>query len=532
MTMDDRPNRPGTRRALVPQTKGRALDDPSRVQVQLGRLSASRRSIRLGGRAAAVAAILCLTTVVLLYARLLAGPVSFSFLVPTLQNQLNSQLQGYSFHASDAFLRLSSGWRLEFRLADVRLLDESNQEIAKAPFASIGISERSLLKFSLAASRISLLGPKLLVFNSPGKGLTLTAPPVSSEASEPAGPSGWESGEPLGEAPYADLAAKERMRDAAGSVQNAQPMAERFNPAPLLSRLFTALKARGGASSALERIGVKNAQIFFASEKGVSTWRIDDFHIDLEEGGSESALRGELTLGEEGSAWRASFRAVNQPARRLYSLTASISDIVPRTIWQSFPIFDALKLADIPVSGEARFDISHEGILVGGEGEIKLGSGKFFSAHDPRPAEIDGGLLKVSYDKASRTLSIKPLELRWDDSLLTLSGTVAYLNDAGTNQPVLLAELDGTGTTLGAPQFGVPSFPLDTFKISASYQGATDTVTLKEFTVAAGGGSIAVNGQASEVTSGGPIKLNGVLSPMQLVPLKAFWPAFHLKWHP
>ena len=239
-------------------------------------------------------------------------------------------------------------------------------------------ASRSLLKFSLAASRISLLGPKLLVFNSPGKGLTLTAPPVSSEASEPAGPSAWESGEPLGEAPYADLAAKERMRDAAGSVQNAQPMAERFNPAPLLSRLFTALKARGGASSALERIGVKNAQIYFASEKGVSTWRIDDFHIDLEEGGSESALRGELTLGEEGSAWRASFRAVNQPASGLYSLTASISDIVPRTIWQSFPIFDALKLADLPVSGEARFDISHEGMLVGGEGEIKLGSGKFF----------------------------------------------------------------------------------------------------------------------------------------------------------
>ena len=135
-------------------------------------------------------------------------------------------------------------------------------------------------------------------------------------------------------------------------------MVERFNPAPLLSRLFSALKARGGASSALERIGVKNAQIYFASEKGVSSWRIDDFHIDLDEGGSESALRGELTLGEEDSAWGASFRAVNQPSSGLYSLTASINDIVPRTIWQSFPIFDALKLADMPVSGEARFDIS------------------------------------------------------------------------------------------------------------------------------------------------------------------------------
>ncbi len=208
--MDERPIRPGTRRELVPQNHGRALDNPSRVQVQLSRLSeggklladaipapirsASRHSIRFGGRAAAGAAIVVLAATAFFYARLLVGPISLSFIVPSLQNQLNAQLQGYSFHARDAILRLSSGWGLEFRLADVRLSDESNQEIAKAPFASIGVSERSLLKFSLAASRISLLGPKLLVFNSPDKGLTLTAPLVSNETSTPAGAPDDESG--------------------------------------------------------------------------------------------------------------------------------------------------------------------------------------------------------------------------------------------------------------------------------------------------------------------------------------------------
>ncbi len=303
-------------------------------------------------------------------------------------------------------------------------------------------------------------------------------------------------------------------------------MAERFNPAPLLSRLFAALKLRGQASSALEQIGVKNALVYFASEKGVSTWQIPDFHIDLDEEGSESALRGELTLGQEESPWRASFRAVNRPGSGRYSVTASIHDIVPRTIWRSFPALDGLKLADLPVSGEARFDIGHEGTVLGGEGEIKLGSGQFFAPFDPHPAIIDSGLLKVSYDKTSKTLSIKPFELRWDDSLLTLSGTVAYLNDAGTNQPVLLADLDGAGTVLGAPQFGVPPIPLDKFKISASYQGATDTVTVKEFTLAGGGGAIALSGQASETASGGPIKLNGVFSPMPLSLVKAIWPPF------
>ena len=459
----------------------------------------------------------------------MVGPLSLSFLVPTLQGQINSQLQGYSFHARDAILRLSSGWRLEFRLADVRLADENNQEIAKAPFAEIGISEASLLKASLTASRISLLGPKLLIFNTPGKGLTLTAPPATAtEASAPAGTPAEDGWEPTGEAPYADLAAKERMRAVAGSSQGdrQQPLAERLNPAPVLARLFSALKLRGGASSALHQIGVKDAVVYFAGEKGVSTWRIADFHIDLEEEGSESALRGELMLKHDDTAWHASFRAVNRPGSGRYSLTASLQDIVPRTIWESIPALDAMKLVDLPISGEARFDIGHDGALLGGEGDIKFGSGQIFAPTDPHPAEIDGGLLKVSYDQASKALSIKPFELHWDDSLLTLSGTVAHFTDAVTGQPVLLAEIDGKGTVLGAQEFGVAPIPLDTLKISASYQAATDTVTLKDATLAAAGAAVAINGQASDVLSGGPIKLNGVASPMPISLVKVLRQAF------
>ena len=221
MTMDDRPSKPGTHRALVPQRQGRAVESAYGKQIPQSKLSpsgrlitdaipgpmksASRRSIRFGGRAAVWGAVFCFAVIGLFYARLLAGPLSLSFLVPTVQGQINSQLQGYSFRARDAILRLSSGWRLEFRLADVRLADENNQEIAKAPFAEIGISERSLFKLSLAASRISLLGPKLLVFNTPGKGLTLTAPPATTaEASAPADAPAGDSWEPTGEVPYAD----------------------------------------------------------------------------------------------------------------------------------------------------------------------------------------------------------------------------------------------------------------------------------------------------------------------------------------
>ncbi len=540
MNMDDRSSRPGTRRALVSQRQGRALEK----QVPLGRFPnedryysgepwpaepASRRSMRFGRRVATYAGVFLLAAIGLLYARLFVSPVSLTFLVPALQKQINSQLQGYSFHARDAILQLANGWRVEFRLAGVRLVDDSNQELAKAPFAAIGISGMSLFKFSPAASRISLLGPKLLVFNTPGKGLTLTAPPAAAGASGPAGAESGDSWEPDAEAPYADLAAKERMRAAAASLQGGsqQPLVERLNPAPVLARLFKALKLRGGASSALQQIGVKDAEVYFASEKGVVTWRIADFHIDLEEGGSESALRGQLMITHEDTAWHASFRAVNRLKSGSYSLTASVQDIVPHAIWKSVPVYDALKLADLPVSGEARFDIGHDGTLLGGEGEIKLGAGKFFAPFDQKhPAVIDGGLLKVSYDKAGKVFSIKPFELRWDDSLLTLSGTAAYSKDAATNQPAVLVNLDGTGTVLGAPQFGVAPVPLDIFKVSLSYEGAGDSVTLKELTLAGAGGAIALNGQASGLESGGPIRVNGILSPMPISLLKVIWPPF------
>jgi hypothetical protein len=522
-------------RALVPRKQSQAAR-PSQGgktiadAIPAPLMAASRHSIRFCGRAAAMLGLLALVSVAAVYARLMAGPVSLSFLVPTLERQLNSQIQGYSLRVGDAILRLSSGWGLEFRLADVRLASGSNQEIAKAPFAAIGISEPSLLRLSVAASKISLLGPKLLVFNLPGKGLTLTASPdpAGSDASAPSSPAA--GGTAFGGSPYADLAAKERTRQAAAAKPLLQPDSNAlpFNPAPLLSRLFAALEGRGGASSALHRIGVEDAVVYFASEKGVSAWHVADFHIDLDEDRGESALRGELTLQHEDMAWHASFRAVNRPESKRYSVTASLQDIVPRSIWRSFPALDPLKLVALPVSGEARFDISHEGELLGGEGEIKLGSGEFFAPFDEKhPAVIDNGILKFSYDKSRQVLTVNPFELRWDDSVLTLTGAVAYRKDPATGQAVWYTEIDGSrGTKLSAPQFGAPAVTFDALKLSALYNTGADTIVLKDFTIRGAGGGISVAGQASAVSAGGPIVLNGTASPMPISFLKVIWPAF------
>jgi hypothetical protein len=525
------------------------VSKPSTVRIQLARLSeggkaiagaipdpvkvASRHSVRFGGWACAIFFVLALVAAGALYARLLAGPISFAFIVPSLQRQLNSQVNGYSFHVGDAILRLSKGWGLEFRLADVRLSGADNQEIATAPFAAIGISESSLLKLSPAADEIKLLGPKVLIFNMPGKGLALsTSPDAASQTYAPA-QQGWKTGEvPYGADAAAGLAAEEEPREIAGVRRlaqqglSAEPAMFPFNPAPLLARLFSALENRGGASSALQRVGVQDAVFYFANEKGVSTWRVADFHIDLEEERRESALKGELTLQHDEMAWRASFHAVNQLQSKRYSVTASIADIVPHAIWRSFPALEPLKFVDMPVSGEARFDISYEGKLLGGDGEIKFGSGQFFAPFDEKhPATIDSGILKVSYDNEHEALLINPFELRWDESLLTIKGAIVHHAGPRMGQ-VWSVELDGKGTQVSAPQFGAPLVALDALKLSANYNTETDTAVLKEFLLRGAGGGLSVTGQASAVSSGGAISMTGIVSPMPMSFLKTVWPSF------
>ncbi len=484
----------------MPQKNGRGPAQPPAAQDLSARVSdaipdsvkvISRHSLRAGGIVAAVLLVLMAG----LYIRLLGGPISFGFMVPTIQAQLNEQLQGYRFRIGDAILRVSSGWGLEFRLANVSVVDNAGQELATAPFAAVDVSEASLLTFSPAASGINLLGPKVLVFSVPGKGLTLTA--SLDQAATPVDPgaitSNWGTSVTDGGAaqsapgPEKELPEVTGARHLARRALDTTSVNQHFNAAPLLARLFTALEKRGGASSALKRVGVQNATIYFSNGNGLSSWRVADFHIDLEERSSQSVLKGELTLQQADAPWRVSFRAVNRPQDKLYSLTATVKDVVPRTIWRSLPSVDALKLIDLPVSGTARFDLSHEGAFIGGDATIEFGNGQFFAPFDEKhPAAIDGGVLRVAYDKSKDAITISPFELRWDESILSIAGVILRRTDPRSNGSSWAIELNGKGSKLGALQFGVAADALDVFRLAGTYKEATDTITLSEFRVKGG----------------------------------------------
>ena len=540
--MDDRSFSKETRQASGPLKGDRALAKRYRLQVELQRLSrhgktvyasipapvrkASKHSIFYCSRATAVATLLVLLAIGGLYARLLTGPISLSFLAPKVESRLNAQIKGASFRIGDAILRLSQNWGLEFRLANVSVFDENNQEIAKAPLAAIDLNERSLLTFSPQASQIELIGPKVLIFSLPGKGLALTASPDASASAA----SAWTTTEMTLDVPSVSKPLQEPVeiagvRGMARQALNTEPSAARFNPAPFLSQLFAAV-GEPGVATVLQRVGMKDATVYFASDKGVSTWKVADLHANLEDGdGASRTVSGEVTLENGDDAWRASFSATNDARKKIYAVTASIRDIVPRTVWRTIATLEPLKLADMPVSGQARFNVSHDGHLLGAEAEIELGKGRLL-ANDKRPVEIDGGLIKASYDRAADAIRIEPIELRWGDARLKIAGSISHNLDAATQRSLWTANLDGKGTVLSAPQFAVKPFAVDSFKIAGTYNETEDNLVLNDFHLQAGAARIAFSGQASALGSDGPVVVNGAISAMPIPVMKAAWPAF------
>src|SRR5208337_39562 len=123
-------------------------------------------------------------------------------------------------------------------------------------------------------------------------------------------------------------------------------------------------------------------------------------------------------------------------------------------------------------------------------------------------------------------IRIKPFELRWDDSLLTIAGSIVHKTDPQTNQPQWSADLDGSGTKLGASKFGVRPIAIDSFKIAGAYDAAKDSVALEDFHIQAGKARIAFSAQVSGARLGGPVVLNGAMSPVPVSLLKAAWPVF------
>ncbi len=410
----------GRRALLTLPARGRALVQlmPQPVQVEL---------MKLPSRGAHVcreifAGILVVGMIVIVggYGRLGRGPISLPSLVPTIEQAINEQLTDLHVKIDDAVLQRSSeGTGVVFRLRNIRLIDKDGSIMAQAPLAGIGMSGAALLSGRIAPGSVDFIGPKL-VFYATDNGLSLSFyRPSTAEAETLMHGSLAEDAQTAPASPPATAAESVIAKSAA--VPSAEDAGRQLDVTRTVTEVFE--QARRGNTSYLTRFGVKNAEVVLVRDGAQTLLQVPDFSIDLEHTDQRSVLVGQADLGSSKGDWQLEFRTEQRSKRKSLSVTALIKDLVPSGLAANFPGVAALKVLDMPVSGETSVEVSSAGRFMAGEAKLTLERGYITPPWDPLNAmQIDGGSLHLRYAKQDRVVEIEPSTLKWGPSEATVSG--------------------------------------------------------------------------------------------------------------
>ncbi|MHA1107766.1 MAG: hypothetical protein ACTSQV_01480, partial [Alphaproteobacteria bacterium] len=119
--------------------------------------------------------------------RLSQGPVSLTFLTPSIEEALNEQDLGVKIAIGDTILTWA-GWErnLDILTVDVRAIAPDGRVIARVPQISINLSARGLLRGVVAPNRLELIGPRLRFIRNSANELELAFEDTSAMSGEQA----------------------------------------------------------------------------------------------------------------------------------------------------------------------------------------------------------------------------------------------------------------------------------------------------------------------------------------------------------
>lgn len=456
--------------------------------------------------------LLSLAASVIIYVRLLHGPVSLKMFGDRIEASINSQLDGFAAAIDDAVLTLAEDYTVELRLINLRLSERDGDLVASAPTAAVELNKGALLRLEAAPERVYLIEPRLAVAYSETQGFSLSiAEATPSDA------------EPLIVPPRPTPARPPGSESQPGSAA-IPPSFHRIDIARILAEGSARARRDGARSSPIREIGVRNATVTITYNGQTSQISVPEASIDLEHMKRRSIISGQATFSSEQGPWTLAFRTDESTRGNFFKLTTTVKDFVPSTLARISPSLSLFALFDTPMAGELALDLSNVGDLKTASLSVDLGRGFIRSPSlSDTPVLLDGGRLALNYDADARRLVLAPSTLNWAGSRVTLEGAVSgEPTQTGEQQWHFgVQSIDGV---LSAEEFGVAPIPIESFKATGRIIPSEGLVQLAGLSLKAGGGEVTANGEV--ITGGGTpsTRVEAALSPMPVATLKALWP--------
>jgi hypothetical protein len=483
-------------------------------------------SARIATKTVIALVILAVLAVGGLYGMLSRGPISISFLVAPIERVVNASLTGFRFDIGDAVLRRSDNndYGIEFRLADVRLVDTEGAPIVEAPLASADLSLPALLSGRLAPGQVDLIGPRLFLHYSEDKGLSVSAADPRVEGDLAAPGNGGQRNTGQGNQALAPRAGGARSAaDGAREIPRPAEAAPPLNLTKVLNDLFAQM--RGGESAFLTSFGIRNAVVFFDRGERITRWDVPSVAIDLEHERKNSAVLGDVTIRTGAADWQVKFRAGQNHRNGELALTVSVDDANPRFLATEFPNLTFLKIWDMPVDVSADLELASQGDILKADIRAVLRPGQLYMPWDDKhPSGIDHGDFRFAYSREDDRIDIQPSEVRWGGSRIKFGGGAKRNRATGRWDYQILT----SDVMLGADEFGIPAIPIDRLFSQGSVDPQNKGLNIDRLYIQAADAQINVTASVREGVESPIIQLNSTISPMPVAFFKLVWPKMML----
>jgi hypothetical protein len=164
-----------------------------------------------------------------------------------------------------------------------------------------------------------------------------------------------------------------------------------------LSEASASARRREHASAYLREVGLRSATVVLDNGGRRSVWHVPQFDLDLDHRRTRSSIAGRAIIESLAGQWELSFRTFEHINLNVLNFAVSVQNLVPRGLARSFPHLVGLEGLDLPVSAEAKLEISRAGEIVGGNIAIDAGPGNVSLPWFPAtPMRIDAARIGLS----------------------------------------------------------------------------------------------------------------------------------------
>ena len=444
--------------------------------------------------------------------RLSRGPISLAAFKTAIEASISAELGGNQFFVRDAELALGDDG-LEIALLDIRITDPRGTALVQAPRAVVGVSGQAALRGQFAFSRLDLVSPRLQIFYSPDGTLSVAFTPAADTSAPDTSPRSDVTDKPLPNSP--PLA----VDDAAGAIDFVKAITD----------VSAQARRREHVTAYMREIGLRQMTVIVDNGRRKTIWRVPEVKLDLSHKASRSLIVGRATIDSLTGPWSLDFQTAEIAGLQQLAVQAKVTGVNPRGLSRQIISLAAFEHVDVPLDGEARFELSSKGVVSGATFALTARPGWIqTTASGQRGGRVEAAAINGSYDAATANFAIKKASLSVDGNRLDLTGNITRAATLTLDKlPLWNFDLSSTDGALAPTQPGAKPITIEQFRARGQLVPEQRNLLLQEVTVKAGGAAISATGRFNDLATEAnrTADLEARIAPMPIAQLLAFWPS-------